>query len=457
MSTHQLRSWILPIAALLAIIPARVKAQPPLPRNLVNRNRPERVEWFRDAGFGLFIHWSVDGQIGTVISHSLVGASEDYVKRYFEELPRTFNPKKFDPAAWAVQAKLAGFKYVVFTTKHHNGFCMYDSGTTDFDVASTPFRRDITAEVVEAFRAQGIAIGFYFSPDDFLELRRQGMTIARNVPEVEPRNNKKLLELDRAQLRELLTHYGKIDVIFLDGPAEGLTDLCWDLQPDIVVTRGAMETPEQSIPGAPLKGPWESCITMGTSWQYQPTDEVYKSGTRMIEALAETRAKGGNLLLNVGPRPDGELPIEQEQRLQEIALWMFVNGEAIHGVRPWTVTNEGPVWFTRRPGRPGEGDTVYAIVTGTRWAFGQRRSFVLHSVKTTGRSEVSILGQSGKVLEYHPEVVPRTEWRQDADGLKVSAINAQRLHDDRTWPNPAVIRITHAESGPTPPGVEPRK
>ena len=145
----------------------QVDAQPPLPEKLVNRNRPERVEWFRNAGFGLFIHWSVDGQLGTVISHSLVGASEDYVKRYFEELPKTFNPKKFDPSTWAVQAKLAGFKYVVFTTKHHNGFCMYDSKTTDFDVASTPFRRDITAEVVQAFRAQGIGIGFYFSPGRF--------------------------------------------------------------------------------------------------------------------------------------------------------------------------------------------------------------------------------------------------------------------------------------------------
>ena len=196
-------------------------AQPPLAEKLINRNRPERVEWFRNAGFGLFIHWSVDGQLGTVISHSLVGASEDYVKRYFEELPKTFNPKKFDPSTWAVQAKLAGFKYVVFTTKHHNGFCMYDSKTTDFDVASTPFRRDITAEVVQAFRAQGIGVGFYFSPDDFHVLHRQGITIARNVPEVEPRNNKTLLEHDRAQLRELLTNYGKIDVIFLDGPAEG--------------------------------------------------------------------------------------------------------------------------------------------------------------------------------------------------------------------------------------------
>ena len=243
-------------------------------------------------------------------------------------------------------------------------------------------------------------------------------------------------------------------MIFLDGPAEGLTDLCWELQPDIVVTRGAMETPEQSIPGAPLKGPWESCITMGTSWQYQPTDEVYKSGTRMIEALVETRAKGGNLLLNVGPKPDGELPIEQEQRLQEIALWMFVNGESIHDVRPWTVTNEGPIWFTRKPGRPAEGDTVYAIVTGPRWAFAERRSFVLRSVKATSRSEVSVLGQSGKVLEYHPDVVPKTEWRQDADGLKISATNSQRLHDDRKWPNPAVIRITHAEPGLEPPVVE---
>ncbi len=165
-----------------------------------SRNRPDRLEWFRDLGFGLFIHWSLDVQIGSVISHSLVGASEDYTRRFFELHP--------------------------------------------------------------------------------------GVT---------PQEDAGLLELDRAQLRELLTHYGPIDIVFLDGPSQGLRELVWELQPDAVVTRGGMETPEQRIPGVPLDRPWEACLTMGTQWHYKPTHEVYKSGPELIDILIETRAKGGNL------------------------------------------------------------------------------------------------------------------------------------------------------------------
>src|SRR6266545_5036157 len=119
-------------------------------------NRPDRLEWFRDAGFGLFIHWSVDSQLGSVISHSLVGATEDYIQRFFR-LPETFNPKKFDAREWAMLARLAGFRYVVFTAKHHSGFCMYDTRTTGFNIMRTPFGHDITAEVLKAFGEQGIA------------------------------------------------------------------------------------------------------------------------------------------------------------------------------------------------------------------------------------------------------------------------------------------------------------
>ena len=159
-------------------------------------------------------------------------------------------------------------------------------------------------------------------------------------------------------MAELMTHYGPIDVVFLDGAAEGLKEEAWQMQPKTVVTRGAITTPEQYVPGVPLEGAWEACITMGTAWQYQPQD-VYKSGTELIRLLYETRAKGGNLLLNVGPKPDGELPIEQEERLRELALWMFVNGEAIYGVRPWVITNEQTTWFTKKK----DENTIFAMVT----------------------------------------------------------------------------------------------
>src|SRR5947209_19840248 len=149
-------------------------------------NKPERLEWFRDQGFGLFIHWSVDSQLGVTISHSLVGASKDYTERFFNELPKTFDPVKFDPDEWARLARLAGVKYVIFTTKHHSGFGMYATETTPFNVMNTPFHRDITAEVLKAFRAQGIAPGIYFSPDDFYWLYKNGKVLQRGVEEGQP-------------------------------------------------------------------------------------------------------------------------------------------------------------------------------------------------------------------------------------------------------------------------------
>jgi hypothetical protein len=163
-----------------------------------NRNLPERVEWFRDAGFGLFITWGFDVQLGSVISHSMVGASEDYLKR-FEDLPKSFDPKKFDPDDWAVLAKLAGIKYVVFVAKHHSGFCMFDTATTNFSVMNTRYGKDITARVIDAFREQGIAVGYLFSPDDFHWLHEHGKLIDRNRPEVAPSQNPGLMDYDKAQ------------------------------------------------------------------------------------------------------------------------------------------------------------------------------------------------------------------------------------------------------------------
>ena len=433
------------LIALLAASPAPAAETPP-------GNQPQRLEWFRDLGFGIFIHWSLDSQIGSVISHSLVGADADYRQRFFEVLPRSFDPTRYRPREWASLIRLAGAKYVVFTAKHHSGFAMYDTRTTRFGIMSTPYGKDVTAELVKALRAEGLAVGLYFSPDDFYWLHTHGKTIARAPhPGVTPQENPGLLEYDRAQLSELMSAYGPVDIVFLDGPAEGLRELVWEMQPSAVVTRGAIETPEQGIPGIPLDRPWEACITMGTAWQYKPTHETYKSGTELVELLIETRAKGGNLLLNIGPKPDGELALEQQERLRELALWNFVFGQSLVAVRPWVVTNEGDVWFTRKTGE----DTVYAFVTKVgNWTMGERRSFTLRSVKGTARTTVGILGQTGEVLEYRPDVDPRPSWRQDADGFHVSVTLAQRYYDDRRWTDPVVLKLTGVEPALTPPVVE---
>jgi len=407
-------------------------------------NKPTREDWFMDQALGMFIHWSVDSQLGSVISHSMVGASDDYLDRFIHKLPRSFYPKKFNPDDWARLAKLAGMKYVVFTTKHHSGFCMFDTKMTDFNIMNTPHGRDITRQIVQAFRKHGIRVGFYFSPDDFWMLHKQGKDVSRRRPEALPANNPELMAHNKAQLRELLTRYGPIDVLFIDGQPDGLKEVAWQLQPDLVITRGQMETPEQKTPDEPMPGPWEACYTLGTQWHFKPTNEEYKSGTQLIEMLIEIRAKGGNFLLNAGPSPAGEIPFEQERRIRELALWLFINGEAIYHIRPWHVIREDDIWFTKAK----DTNTVYAIITKTNWPKGERKTFTLKSVRATDRTEVEILGQSGRVLEYQPKVNPKATWTQDENGLHITAMRAQRIYNNTKWPNPVVIKITHAQSLP---------
>ncbi|MDR3269181.1 MAG: alpha-L-fucosidase [Tannerella sp.] len=410
-------------------------------------NFPEREAWFMDLGFGMFIHWSVDSQVGAVISHSMAGASQDYLERFVNELPKTFDPKRFDPDEWAVLAKLAGMTYVVFTAKHHSGFCMWNTQTTPFGVINTPFGRDILKEIVDAFRRQGIAIGLYFSPEDFHYLYINRIPIGRlQHPLHYPADNAGLMAHDKAQIKELLTQYGKIDIFFFDGPAEGLKEYAWQLQPDIVVTRGHMETPEQYVPDKPIPGPWEANFTMGTDWQYKPTNDPHKSGTQIINMLIETRAKGGNLLLNVGPKPDGEIQIEQQALLREVALWNLVNTESVHAIRPWELIREGDVWFTRAKHNPS---TVYAFVPGgVHWPYGSRKEWILKTLEATEQTQISILGYAGELVEYRKDFDAGIYFQDTPLGLVISAVNGHRLYTNNQWPNPVVLKIENIRYKP---------
>jgi alpha-L-fucosidase len=460
---HKLPRYLLLCLAVWSLLPCWLSAAAQDNPLIGSRNKAERLEWFRDQGFGLFIHWSVDSQLGVVISHSLVGASPEYTDRFYTELPKTFNPTRFDPDEWARLARVAGVRYVMFTTKHHSGFTMFPSTTTTFGIGSTPFKGDPTGEIFRSFRAQGIAPGVYFSPDDFWWLHQHCKLARRLVPEVQPSANPGLLAYDKAQITELLTHYGPIDLIYFDGEAKDLRELAWNLQPNIVVTRGAMETPELSVPGSSLPGPWEASLTMGTAWQYQPDNQVYSSGHDLIRLLFQTRAKGGNMLLNVGPKSNGELAIEQVNRLQEIGLWMFVNSEAIYSVRPWIISNEliadqqnsvanrnDRIWFTRKK---NEGP-LYAIADlNSVWQRGAWKEFTLHSVRSTPDTTISVLGQDDQTVEYKPGIVPKSTFKQEPDGLHIRVMRAQRLQDDSQWPNALVVKLTHVNPALIPPRI----
>lgn len=426
------------------------------------RNKQEKLTWLKDAGFGLFIHWSADVQLGCVISHTLVGSSKEYADRYFAELPRTFNPDRWDAARVARLAKIAGVQYAVFTAKHHSGFCMWDTKSTDFNIMNTPYGKDIVRQYADAFRAEGLKVGLYFSPEDFKFLYDHGQLITRTPTTP---YNKEVMDAYRAyltvQMTELMTLFGPIDLIFFDGGemmkdenGESLQTLCknlaWDLQPDILVTRGAIPTPEQHLPGVGMEETWEACLTLSSAWGYQPTNEVYKTGEEAIKLLMNTRALGGSLLLNIGPDSNGEICAQQEGLLREIGLWNFINREAVLNVRPWSLAREGDmILLSDKPGT-----TLYAVVTGQKdWNLGMRREFVVKSARATAETQVSVLGASGEVLEYRPDVDARSYFEQKDDGLHVLVMNSQRIYCGLQWRNPLVIRMTNVEKAFSPMGI----
>ena len=421
-----------------------------------NQNKPEREEWLMDNGFGIFIHWSLDSQLGTVISHSLAGASEDYINRYINDLPTTFNPVHWDANELGLILKRAGAKYVVFTTKHHSGFCMWDTETTDFNIMNTPYGKDVVKSYVDGMRNAGLAVGYYYSPEDFVFSYQNGVKhINRSFKKDDylPFQDK-FKTYVQDQITELFTNYGQIDVFFNDGNIYGYANpKVWELQPNCLITRSAIPTPEQSVPSVGIAGAWESCLTMTDQWHYKPNDVNRKSPLRIIEILVETRAKGGALLLNIGPRPDGRLDDPDYQNLITLSAWNFINQEAIFNTRPWIVTNEGRIWFTKKK----DENTVYAFLFGEEnWQRGERREFLLHSVKATEQTKASILGMSGEIVEYNPNMrgkaYPRAE--QKEDGLHLSVVRAQRIYNNHEWPYPLVVKLENVAAGLEPPLVE---
>jgi alpha-L-fucosidase len=337
----------------------------------------DRMEWWREARFGLFIHWGLyavpagrwDQETGY---GEWIRDSAHIPLGEYDRLLERFNPTEFDADAWARMADEAGMKYVVITSKHHDGFALFDSAASDFDVMSTPHRRDIMQEIARAFRARGLQPCWYHSIMDWHHpdyLPRRGWEEAeRPAGDADMERYVKYLH---AQVSELLTNYGPIGVLWFDGEWErtwshergqALYDLCRKLQPDVIVNnrvdvgRGGMAgmttgpgyagdfgTPEQEVPATGLPGAdWESCITMNSHWGWNEADLEWKSTTELVRLLVDVVSKGGNLLLNVGPRADGTFPPRAVERLAGIGRWMKLHGDAIHGtqaspfdVLPW--------------------------------------------------------------------------------------------------------------------------
>ncbi len=363
--------------------------------------RPADVElpggtWFTGAGFGLFVHWDQASQQGIEISWPLVGRSiipgsedveDDVSVEQYQSTAASFNPVEWDPVALARLAKQAGARYLVFTARHHAGYSMFHTAHSDFGIQNSPFGRDITRELVEAIRAEGIRVGIYYSLSDWHhpdypafqmsdrpypaehwpaagEPANAGTPVAedrhrRSTPEQWARYQAYL----RGQLTELLTDYGTIDLLWFDGEWErseeewdsaGLRAHIKSLQPNVVINdrllgQGDYKTPEQGFPVTAPTGPWELCLTIGEMWAWRPNDTKSKSTVSLITTMIEVASRGGNLLLNIGPKGDGSLNESQVRTLTEIGGWMDSHAESVIGVSP----TQGIDFYGPSTARPG--------------------------------------------------------------------------------------------------------
>jgi alpha-L-fucosidase len=298
------------------------------------------LKWWQDARFGMFIHWGPVSLMGTELSWSRGGkrppgyeGTGEIPVDVYDNLYKRFNPTKYDAKEWVRIAKAAGMKYMVLTTKHHDGFTEWDSKATDYKITSplSPYRKDIVRQFADACHAAGMRVGFYYSPLEFYNTDYRSAT------------NDKWVKYMFDQVRELLTNYGKVDVIWFDGgsakdyDAVALVKMCRKLQPHILINNRCglpadFDTPEQTIGRFQNTWPWESCITIGTQWSYKPNDEI-KSFRACIQTLVQCAIGDGNLLFDVGPMATGEIEPRQVARLAEMGMWLKANGDSVYGTR----------------------------------------------------------------------------------------------------------------------------
>ena len=296
--------------------------------------------WFAEARFGLFIHWGL---------YALYGRGEQVLFREhlapstYRQRAKEFAPEQYDPVAWADLAREAGMRYAVLTAKHHDGFCLFDSAVSDFTTVKTGARRDLVGEYVEAFRGAGLRVGLYYSLADWQ------WPAYFSGPDRDPEGFARFVDYTHAQVRELCSHYGDLDVLWFDGVwphspeswrAEALFRMMRDLQPDMLVNDraglpGDFETPEQRILSSAPGRPWESCLTsVERHWGFHSGERLWKTAERVIHLLAQVAEGSGNLLLNVGPKADGTFPQPFVDLARELGEWLRVNGASIYASTP---------------------------------------------------------------------------------------------------------------------------